>query len=212
MAVDAGADAVGFVAQRPPSPRTIPDEEIAAIIPAVPPPVATFLLTSEQEADAISAHIRSTRADTVQILPHLEEAESARLAQLEPHVRRVQVIHVQGVEAIDLIPRYARHVHAFLLDSGQPDAAVPHYGGTGRAHDWSISAAFVRASPLPVFLAGGLSAGNALAAIHRVRPFGVDLCTGVRTDGLLDGDKLAQFMAAVREADAECQSDRCSDQ
>jgi phosphoribosylanthranilate isomerase len=202
LAIRLGADAIGFVAQRPPSPRTIPDAEIATIVPLVSPPVATFLLTSERTAEGISAHVQLIRPSTVQILPHLEPSESARLAQLEPDIRRVQVIHVEGPEALALIPVYAPHVHAFLLDSGNPSAAIPQYGGTGRKHDWEVSAEFVRASPLPVFLAGGLSAENAAAAIKQVHPYGLDLCTGVRTDGRLDRDKLEKFMHAVRQADA----------
>lgn len=202
LAVNLGADAVGFVAQRPPSPRTIPDVEIAAITPLVPSSVSTFLLTSELTAEAISAHVRSTHPTAVQILPQLEPTESVRLAQLEPHIHRVQVIHVDGMEALKLIPVYAPHVHAFLLDSGKPNAAIPQYGGTGRKHDWDVSAAFVKASPLPVYLARGLSAENAGTAIKQVRPYGLDLCTGVRTDGRLDMEKLKKFMVAVREADA----------
>ena len=115
--------------------------------------------------------------------------------------RRVQVIHVEGPDALEMIPVYAPYVHAFLLDSGRPKAAVPELGGTGRAHDWDVSAAFVRASPRPVFLAGGLNADNVGKAIRAVRPFGVDLCSGVRTNGCLDAAKLAGFMAAVRAAD-----------
>jgi phosphoribosylanthranilate isomerase len=202
LAVELGADAIGFVAQRPPSPRTISDAEIAAITPLIPPPVATFLLTSERTAGAISAQAQLTRPTAIQILPHLDPAESAQLARLEPHIRRVQVIHVEGPEALRLIPLYAPHVHAFLLDSGKPNAVTPQYGGTGRKHDWDISAGFVRASPLPVFLAGGLTIENAAAAIKQVRPYGLDLCTGVRTEGHLDQDKLMKFMLAVRQADA----------
>lgn len=202
LAVELGADAIGFVAQRPPSPRTISDVEIAAITPLVPPPVATFLLSSERTAQAISAQVRITRPGVVQMLHPLDPAESARLAQLEPDIRRVQVIHVEGPAALQLIPVYTPHVHAFLLDSGKPNAATPTYGGTGRKHDWDVSAQFVRASPLPVFLAGGLSSGNAAEAIKQVRPYGLDLCTGVRTDGRLDRAKLTQFMLAVRQADA----------
>ena len=105
-----------------------------------------------------------------------------------------------------MIPAYAPHVHAFLLDSGRPNAAVAELGGTGRAHDWGVSAAFVRASEKPVFLAGGLSAGNVAEAIGRVRPYGLDLCSGVRTDGRLDGAKLAAFVLAVERTDAELSS------
>jgi phosphoribosylanthranilate isomerase len=163
--------------------------------------VATFLLTSETTADAISAHIRATNPSVVQIVAHIDPAESARLALLEPHVRRVQVVHVEGPQAIAMIPAYAPHVHAFLLDSGRPGAAIAELGGTGRVHDWAVSAAFVRATDTPVFLAGGLSAANVGEAIRQVRPYGVDLCSGVRSEGALDPVKLSAFMRAVKEAD-----------
>ena len=203
MAVLAGADALGLVARMPSGPGPIPDAMIAAVTAVVPPPVATFLLTSETTAEAISAHIRETNPSTVQVVSHIDPAESEKLAMLEPHVRRVQVIHVEGPEAIDLIPLYAPHVHAFLLDSGRPNAAIAELGGTGRAHDWTVSAAFVRATDRPVFLAGGLSAINVADAIRQVRPYGLDLCSGVRSGGNLDPVKLGAFMLAVKQADAE---------
>jgi phosphoribosylanthranilate isomerase len=195
-------DALGFVGVRLPSPRAISDAEIAALTAATPPPLATVLLTSEQTAQAISSQVRRTQPAAVQILPHIDPAESGRLAELEPRIRRIQVIHVESPAVLDLIPIYTPHVHAFLLDSGRPDAATPEFGGTGRAHDWKVSAEFVRASHLPVFLAGGLSAANAAEAIRTVRPFGLDLCSGMRTDGRLDPEKLGEFMQAVRKADA----------
>jgi phosphoribosylanthranilate isomerase len=198
IAISAGADALGLVAAMPSGPGTIADELIASITATVPPPVATFLLTCETTADAISAHVRATGPTTVQVVRHIDPAESAKLAIVEPRVRRVQVIHVEGPDALELIPRYSPHVHAFLLDSGRPGAAVPELGGTGRTHDWSVSAAFVAASPIPVFLAGGLTPANVAEAISIVRPFGVDLCSGVRTDGRLDPEKLDAFMTAVR--------------
>lgn len=207
MAVDAGADALGLVARMPSGPGPIADDAIAKVTAFVPPPVATFLLTSETTAEAISAHIRATNPSTVQIVSHIDPAESKKLAVLEPHVRRVQVIHVEGPEAIDLIPAYAPHIHAFLLDSGRPKAAIAELGGTGRAHDWAISAAFVQASERPVFLAGGLSVANVADAIRKVRPYGLDLCSGVRTNGRLDPEKLSAFVLAVEQADAELASE-----
>ena len=146
--------------------------------------------------------MRATQPSTVQIVEHIDPREVEELARLLPHVRRVQVIHVEGPEALALIPAYAPHVHAFLLDSGRPGAAVPELGGTGRTHDWSVSARFVRASPRPVFLAGGLDANNVTEALRQVRPYGIDLCSRVRTDGKLDVMKLALLMAAVRDVDA----------
>ncbi|HSO39621.1 MAG TPA: phosphoribosylanthranilate isomerase [Labilithrix sp.] len=203
VAIEAGADALGLVARMPSGPGPISDERIGEITAIVPPPVATFLLTSEVEAEAIAEHVRRTQPTTVQIVSHVDPRESARVAELLPHVRRVQVIHVEGPGALDLIAVYGPHVHAFLLDSGRPNAAIPELGGTGRAHDWTVSAAFVQASPRPVFLAGGLDATNVGEAIARVRPYGLDLCSGVRTNGHLDPTKLAAFMHAARRADGD---------
>lgn len=203
MALAAGADALGLVGRMPSGPGQISDEVIAEIAAKAPPPVASFLLTSETTADGISAHIRITNPTTVQIVSHIELAEARRLAEIEPHIRRVQVIHVEGPEALDLIEAYSPFVHAFLLDSGRPGAPVAELGGTGRRHDWEISATFVRKSLRPVFLAGGLSAENAFDAITSVRPFGLDLCSGVRTEGKLDPVKLRAFMRAVKTADRD---------
>lgn len=202
LAIAAGADALGLVAAMPSGPGPIPDARIAQIAAWTPPPVATFLLTSETTAQAIAEHVRATQPSTVQIVGHIDPCEVEELARLLPHVRRVQVIHVEGPEALDLIPAYAPHVHAFLLDSGRPGAVVPELGGTGRTHDWSVSARFVRASPRPVFLAGGLDDTNVMEALRQVRPYGIDLCSRVRTDGQLDVMKLALLMAAVRDVDA----------
>ncbi|MEM8837157.1 MAG: phosphoribosylanthranilate isomerase [Pseudomonadota bacterium] len=199
IAIDAGADALGLVAQMPSGPGPISDGEIAKIAAFVPPPVATFMLTSETTADAIADHVDRTGPSTVQIVSHIAEAEAAKLAALKPYIRRVQVIHVEDESVLDLIPVYAPHVHAFLLDSGRPSAATPELGGTGREHDWAVSRAFVEKSPKPVFLAGGLRPDNVAEAIQTVRPFGVDLCSGVRTDDRLDPEKLAAFVAAVGE-------------
>ena len=200
LAVAAGVDAVGLVARMPSGPGPIADDLIAEIAAAVPPPVAAFLLTSETEADAIAEHVRRTGAPVVQIVNHIDPAEAERLAKRLPHIRRVQVIHVESATALAMIADYAPHIDAFLLDSGRPGAAIPTLGGTGDVHDWAISARFVAASPRPVFLAGGLNAGNVGAAIAQVRPFGVDVCSGLRSDGALDRGKLTAFIAAVRQA------------
>jgi phosphoribosylanthranilate isomerase len=141
----------------------------------------------------------------VQIVSQIAASEAAELARLLPATRRVRVVHVENEGVFELIERYAPYVHAYLLDSGRPNLAVPELGGTGRTHDWRISAEFVRRSPLPVFLAGGLSPANVREAIRRVRPFGVDLCSGVRTEGRLDATKLDAFIEAVRQADLDGQ-------
>jgi phosphoribosylanthranilate isomerase len=98
--------------------------------------------------------------------------------------------------------RIAPEVDALLLDSGNQTLAVKELGGTGRVHDWSLSAEIATGSGVPVFLAGGLHAANVGEAIRAVQPFGVDVCTGVRTGGALDERKLTEFMAAVARQDA----------
>ena len=201
LAIRHGADALGLVGAMPSGQGQITDSEIAAVAAVVPPPVATFLLTDQTDAEAIAAHARRAGTSAVQIVSHVAPETSAALARLLPTTRRVQVIHVEDDGVLGLIAIYAPHVHAFLLDSGRPGLPVPELGGTGRVHDWTISRRFVDASPLPVFLAGGLTPHNVAEAIATVRPFGLDLCSGVRTEGRLDADKLDLFVRAAARAD-----------
>ncbi len=201
LAIALGADALGLVADMPSGPGVIDDDVARDIAEIVPPPIATFLLTQRSRAQDIADHVRHCGTSTVQIVRHIDPREHEDLKRLLPEgVRRVQVIHVEGMDALDLIPLYAPHVHAFLLDSGRPSMTVAELGGTGRVHDWRISAEFVKRSPKPVFLAGGLNPGNIVEAVRRVNPFGVDLCNGVRDEGGLSKQKLESFMTNLRTA------------
>jgi len=199
LAVGQGADALGLVGTMPSGPGPIDDELIAAIAARVPPPVATFLLTSETEADAIIAHARRCRTNTLQLVDRVAAEVYPRLRRALPGIKLVQVIHVAGEKSVDEAIAAAAHADALLLDSGQPHAAIRVLGGTGRVHDWAVSRRIVEAASCPVFLAGGLRADNVGAAIAAVRAFGVDVCTGVRrADYALDPEKLEAFVAAVR--------------
>jgi phosphoribosylanthranilate isomerase len=167
----------------------------------VPPPVATFLLTSETEAEAIIAHARRCGTNTLQLVDRVASADYPCLRAALPGIKLVQVVHVGGGEAVAEALAAAAHADALLLDSGQPHAAIRVLGGTGRTHDWAISREIVERVACPVFLAGGLRADNVALAIRTVRPFGVDVCTGVRrADYALDPVKLEAFVAAVRAA------------
>ena len=201
LAVAAGADALGLVGTMPSGPGPIDDSLIAAIAAAVPPPVATFLLTSETDPSAIIEHARRCRTNTLQLVDRIEPGGHAALRAALPAVRLVQVIHVGGPEALEEARALAPLVDALLLDSGRPHEAVKVLGGTGRTHDWSVSRRIVAAVSCPVFLAGGLRPGNVAAAIAAVHPFGVDVCTGVRRpDYALDPGRLEPFVAAVEAA------------
>jgi phosphoribosylanthranilate isomerase len=197
MAVEAGASALGLVSAMPSGPGPISEAEIAEIAPRVPPGVATFLLTCKQNASEIIDQLHRTRCNTVQLCDELPTRDYKQIRRECPAVRIVQVIHVQDANAFDEAEAVAPHVDAILLDSGRPRAATKELGGTGRVHDWQISRRIRDAVNLPVFLAGGLRPDNVRDAIEHVRPFGLDLCTGVRTDGRLDRDKLHAFMTAV---------------
>jgi len=201
LAVSLGASALGLVSAMPSGPGVIDDATIRTIARAVPPPVATFLLTSETEPDRVVEHVLDTGASTVQLVDdEVGPAVWAALRRRAPAVRVVQVVHVVDGGSVELALRAAGHVDALLLDSGSPAAAVRELGGTGRVHDWRYSREIVERSPSPVFLAGGLRADNVGEAVRAVRPFGVDLCSGVRTDGRLDAGKLAAFVAALAAA------------
>jgi phosphoribosylanthranilate isomerase len=196
-AVAQGASALGLVSAMPSGPGPIPDERIAAIAATVPPPVATFLLTCRQEAAAVIAQQRQTGVNTVQLCDRFPVGEYRTLREAMPGVRIVQVVHVTGPESLDEALAVGPHVHALLLDSGNPARAVKELGGTGRTHDWAISRQIRERTGVPLFLAGGLTPENVAEAIRQVQPFGVDVCSGVRTAGDLDPDRLARFFAQI---------------
>ena len=200
LAIEAGADAIGLVGDMPTGPGVIDDQTAREIAAAVPPPVGTFLLTQRTRAKDIADHVAACGTSAVQIVNHIDPGEYPSLIEcLPPAVRRVQVIHVQGPEAIAMIGVYAPYVHAFLLDSGKPYEVRAELGGTGRVHDWVVSAGFVAKSKKPTFLAGGLNADNVATAVRKVRPYGLDICSGVRTDDKLSPEKLGRFMANARD-------------
>lgn len=198
IAIELGANAIGLVSQMPSGPGPIEEELIAEIVAAVGGPVATFLLTCETSADAIIAQQRRTGVSTLQLVDAVEPGAHERIRASLDGVKIVQVIHVTGDDSIADAVDAAKTADALLLDSGNPSLAVKELGGTGRRHDWSVSRKIVEASRVPVYLAGGLNASNVREAIETARPYGVDVCSGVRTDGRLDREKLKPFFAEVR--------------
>lgn len=198
LAVRQGAAALGLVSAMPSGPGPIPEERIAEIARMVPPGVAAFLLTSRVDPAEIAEQQRRCGTGVLQLVDRLEPPAHGELRRRLPGVKLVQVVHVTGPEALDYALLVAPGVDALLLDSGRPDGKVRELGGTGRTHDWRVSRRVVEEAGVPVFLAGGLHAGNVARAVQEVGPFGVDLCSGVRTGGALDAGKLRAFMDAVR--------------
>jgi phosphoribosylanthranilate isomerase len=196
-AISHGASALGLVSRMPSGPGVIGDATIAEVAAAVPPGVSAFLLTCEQEVDALLAQQRRLRVGTLQLCDWLGRERLQELREALPGIKLVQVIHVRGEVALREAAEVAPHVDALLLDSGNPDLAVKELGGTGRRHDWALSRRIREESPVPLFLAGGLTSANAREAIAQVGPYGLDVCSGVRTGGALDERKLYAFMEAA---------------
>ncbi len=201
LAAAAGADLVGLVGPMPSGAGIITPQSCRQIADAAPAWVTPVLLTQSETAEQIECDIRAANVYAVQLVRHVEPRVHEELARRLPGVRRFQVIHVEDQGALSLIAAYSRRADAFLLDSGRPGGG--ELGGTGRVHDWAISEAFTRTSPIPVFLAGGLTPDNVAAAVRQVRPFGIDVCSGLRTDERLDADKLTAFMSEIDRADRE---------
>lgn len=197
LAINFGASAIGLVGKMPSGPGPIADELIASIVKIVPPPIATFLLTSETTAKDIINHQRRVNANTIQIVDALNERNYKLIREYLPAVKLVQVIHVIDESSVDEAIELSEEADALLLDSGNPKLALKELGGTGRVHNWRLSKQIVEQSKVPVFLAGGLNADNVAKAIETVQPFGIDVCSGVRTNGNLDETKLTAFFRAA---------------
>jgi len=181
----------------PSGPGPIPEDLIAEIAATVPPGVSSFLLTCKQDAAGIIDQQRRLRVNTIQICDRLPHGSHQELREALPGVALVQVVHVTGPEAVDEAIAIAPHVDAVLLDSGNQSLKIKELGGTGRTHDWSLSRNIREAIDVPLFLAGGLNPANVAAAIREVQPFGIDVCSGLRTEGHLDPQKLADFFTRM---------------
>jgi phosphoribosylanthranilate isomerase len=193
-AIRFGASAIGLVARMPSGPGPISDELIRQIAMKVPPPIATFLLTSETSTDEIIKHHHRTNTNTIQIVDSLADRNYFQLKEALPCTKIVQVIHVIDERSVAEALEISEMVDALLLDSGNPGLKVKELGGTGRVHNWKLSRQIRENSKCPVFLAGGLTPGNVRQAVEEVLPFAIDVCSGVRTDGYLDKNKLEKFI------------------
>lgn len=200
IAIEAGASAIGLVGQMPSGPGIIPDSVIFEIARAVPPTIGTFLLTSETSVNEIINHHKRTLTNTIQLVDTLAEGSYHDLRKALPGVKLVQVIHVFDERSVEEAIKVSGQVDALLLDSGNPNLKIKVLGGTGRTHNWKISRKICENVNVPVYLAGGLNISNIRQAIEEVQPYGIDLCSGVRTNGLLDRKKLDLFIQAALQS------------
>lgn len=200
MAIAAGADALGLVGPMPSGPGPIPVAGAAAIAASIPPPVTPVFLSAATELSALEEQLADVRPAAVQLVAPCTPSLRAALKRRFPGLRVIQVVHVVDSDSLAEAEAACRGSDALLLDSGRPAGDPPRLGGTGLTHDWRIARRIRERVALPLFLAGGLRAQNVAAAIAAVRPFAVDVCTGVRGDGGLDKRRLCAFLAAVGAA------------
>jgi len=200
LAIECGASAVGLVSSMPSGPGAIGEDRIAEIASTIPPSIGSFLLTCKQDAEDIIAQHRRCRTNCIQLCDRLTSGSHRDLKSGLAGISIVQVIHVIGPESVEEAIAVAPSVDAILLDSGNQSLAVKELGGTGRIHDWALSRQIREQVDIPIFLAGGLSPANVREAIEAVGPFGLDVCSGVRTSGNLDRIKLTHFFEAVNAA------------
>ncbi|MGB3654539.1 MAG: phosphoribosylanthranilate isomerase [Rivularia sp. (in: cyanobacteria)] len=193
IAIRCDASALGFVSHMPSGPGVISEESIAEIVAQIPPPIATFLLTSSQDTQEIIQQIKRCGTNTIQICDNIKSGSYQDIREALPGIYIVQVIHVTDEESLNEAIKISQFVDAILLDSGNQSLTVKELGGTGRIHNWEISRKIRDRLKIPIFLAGGLKPENVALAVKQVAPFGLDVCSGVRTNDKLDEDKLKRF-------------------
>ena len=197
LAISMGASAVGLVSEMPSGPGVISEEEIKDIVKYVNNRADTFLLTSKQNVTEIIEQLKKCNPSTVQIVDKILDGNYNDIRNECPDIKIVQVLHVIEEDDIQEAINISHEVDAILLDSGNQNLAVKELGGTGRVHDWSISKKIVDSVKIPVYLAGGLNPENINEAIKSVRPFGIDICSGVRSEGKLSKSKLSTFFSEI---------------
>ncbi len=198
LAISHGANIIGLVSDMPSGPGIIAESEIKQIIEHVAGRVDCCLLTSKQDVEEIIRQCQYMRPSMLQIVDALPLNAIKELRQRLADIQIIQVLHVLDEEIVREAIRFSSYVDGILLDSGNPNKSVKELGGTGRTHDWNISKFIVEELDIPVYLAGGIKADNVEEAVKITNPFGVDLCSGVRTNGQLDPEKLEQFMKRLR--------------
>lgn len=197
LAIKLGASALGLVGPMPSGPGIIDNPLIKEIAENTSSVISTFLLTSETSAQKIIEHYKKVRTTTIQIVDELSSGSYLEIRKALPDVELVQVIHVIDENSVKQAIDAAKHVDIILLDSGNPHLEIKELGGTGKTHNWDLSRKIRDSIDKPLFLAGGLTPENVQQAIQMVQPYGLDLCSGVRTHGQLDEIKLKAFFDKV---------------
>lgn len=191
-----GADYLGLVGPMPSGPGVLSLEEVSAITSQLNDTQHSIFLSSGRTAKEIYEVFSGLGARSIQVVRQIDIDELKKLRDLLPDTELFSVVHVVGEESIALAKEYQAYANYILLDSGKPGSKI--LGGTGKTHNWDFSRRIVQEVSIPVFLAGGLNPDNIKEAVDRVSPYGVDLCSGLRTNDRLDEKKLKHFLDQLR--------------
>ena len=196
-AIDAGCDAVGFImGVTYQSADVVTPAEAAEMIRELPPFIEPVAVTHLRETEDLIGLAKDSRCTTLQIQDTVEPSGIPVIRDALPYLKIVKAVHVTDESAIRTAKRYEPYADALLLDTRTRE----RIGGTGIPHDWNISATIVANSAIPVILAGGLTPENVAEAIRRVRPYGVDVHTGVKKDGVRNPERTLAFAREARSA------------
>ncbi|MCK9277937.1 MAG: phosphoribosylanthranilate isomerase [Methanoculleus sp.] len=194
-AIDAGCDAMGFImGVTHQSSDFVTPAETAKMIRQLPPFIEPVAVTHLQETEDLIRLVNDSHCTTLQIQNIVEPSEIDIIRDALPYLKIVKAVHVMDESAIEMGKRYEPYADALILDTRTREKL----GGTGIPHDWNISAKIVTNSAIPVILAGGLTPENVAEAIRKVRPYGVDVHTGVKKDGIRNPEKTLAFAREAR--------------
>lgn len=183
IALSAGADAVGFITgTNYKSEDAVTKSCAKKLVLSLPPFVASVAVTHLQNPQDLIDIIDETGCSTLQIQNDVSLEDMDIVKNGLPHTKIIKAVHVTGIEAIEKAEMFSKTADAIILDT----KTETRIGGTGITHDWNISAEIVKRLNKPVILAGGLSPSNLAEAIEKVKPYAVDVHSGVKKNGARD--------------------------
>jgi len=194
-----GADAIGFLIGQVhySTGSFITPEQAAEIVDTLPPYCSTVLVTHTSHTDEVVELVRKSKVNTIQLHGETTPEEALEIKKELPYIKTYKVVHVFDESAIEAAKCYEKVVDGIILDTAIKETG--QVGGTGKVHDWSISCKLVQSVSSPVILAGGLNPDNVIEAINAVRPYAVDVNSGVTNkDGTKDLKKAKIFIQRAK--------------